>query len=506
MLSRRQFQIGVLIITLIGCLTGTIPAGAIVADSDSGTIVNGRLDYAKLARSAITVLANRYYTGAGTWNMCVPAICNVSNYDWGADSLTYSLYFDWQLTRDPQVAAIMTALAGTAREYDVTGSDWSDAPEWDAVADIREHQVTHDQVALTKAQAAFDVVDSVDAASFATGHCPSIDYQRPNGGHKKLKTLETDSNYVKAAILLYQVTGTPSYLAKARQKYLAVRNYFLSDRSALYTAYVRDTGRRCNQKRGQYFASANGNMIWAGAELARLTGAKSFLAQAIATARAVGRYLCDYVKVFSEPQVDNDVVEPLVEAMYLLARSDHQLFARDWLLGAASAAAGDRTLYGTYGRMPDGPPPTAPVTAWQVNGGISLMIAAAKLDPHGLPADPWFWRKAAFVPHDVSLPADGTGQVRVPISGRAIAIVGTLGEASCCHPGHAQVYIDGRRMFNRIGIWQGKFSGKQLLAGSILFAWRWPEPGKHTITIAPATRTKTDGATFFHMTGYYVVH
>ena len=236
MLSRRQFQIGVLIIALIGCATGTIPAGAADTGGISSTAATGRLDYAELAKSAVSVLENRYYTGAGTWNMCVPAICNVSNYDWGADSLTYSLYFDWQLTQDPQVAAIMTALAGTSREYDLTGSDWSDAPEWDAVADLREHQVTHDQAALAKAQAAFDVVDSVDVASFATGHCPSIDYQRPNGGHKKLKTLETDSNYVKAAILLYQVTGTPSYLAKARQKDPAVRNYFLSDRSALYAA------------------------------------------------------------------------------------------------------------------------------------------------------------------------------------------------------------------------------------------------------------------------------
>ena len=108
-------------------------AGAADPGGISKTAATGRLDYAELAKSAVSVLENRYYTGAGTWNMCVPAICNVSNYDWGADSLTYSLYFDWQLTQDPQVAALMTALAGTSREYDLTGSDWSDAPEWDAV-------------------------------------------------------------------------------------------------------------------------------------------------------------------------------------------------------------------------------------------------------------------------------------------------------------------------------------------------------------------------------------
>ena len=190
------------------------------------------------------------------------------------------------------------------------------------------------------------MVDSVDAASFAAGSCPSIDYQRPHGGTNQLKTLETDSNYIKAALLLYQVTKTPSYLAKARSKYTAVRRYFLSARHPLYTAAVYDNGSRCTQQGGQFFASVNGNMIWAGAKLAQLTGSQRYLAQAVATAEAVRRYLCDDDGVYADLQAENDVVEPLIEAMYVLATVDHEDFARTWLMSAAAAASADRTAVG----------------------------------------------------------------------------------------------------------------------------------------------------------------
>src|SRR5262249_47388001 len=161
---------------------------------------------------------------------------------------------------------------------------WSDVPEWDAIADVREYQITGSRAALRKAKAAFAIVDSVHARSFAAGHCPSIDYQQPRGGTDHLKTLETDSNYIKAALLLYQVTRTSGYLAKAKRKYLAVRKYFANPYNPLYSVYVFDTGSRCRQLRGQYFASVNGNMIWAGVELARITGSSAYLTQAISIA------------------------------------------------------------------------------------------------------------------------------------------------------------------------------------------------------------------------------
>jgi len=503
MIVRGKFLVSVMVTTLVGCGGAVMPAPAAFAGGISGNNALGRMNYAELASSAVTALERNYYTGAGTWNMCVPAICVQKNMDWGADSLTYDLAFDWQLTRDRTVPPIMTALAGTAHLYTSADGQWSDIPMWDAVADVREYQATGDSEALTKAEAAFALVDSVHAASFAAGACPSIDYQRPDGGRNKLKTLETDSNYIKAALLLYQVTGQRSYLAKAARKYHSVRQFFLSGGSALYTAYVYDMGGRCAQLPGQFFASVNGNMIWAGATLAHATGRQLFLRQAIGTAQAVTRYLVDATGVFTDLQTENDIVEPLVEGMYLLATADHEQFARAWLLASASAAAADRTASGLYGRFFNGPAPRGPITAWQVNGGIAVMIAAARLDPAGLPADPWYWRQAAFVPDPRSLPPGQDGAVRVAFSGVAVAIIGTLGEQRR-KPGHARVLIGGKPMFSKIGIWQGEFSGQRGLADTVLFAWRWPKPGRHLITILPAL-DQAPGGTFFSMTGYDVV-
>src|SRR5258708_32394105 len=107
-------------------------------------------------------------------------------------------------------------------------------------------------------------------------------------------------------------------------------------------------------------------MIWARKPLASISGNKSYLAEAVASARAVSRYLADGAGVYADLQAENDVVEPLIEAMYLLATTDHQSFARTWLLNAASAAAADQTAGGAYGRFFDGPPPRAPLPPWQV--------------------------------------------------------------------------------------------------------------------------------------------
>ena len=449
-------------------------------------------------------LEHSYYTGAGTWNMCVPAICHKKNFDWGSDSLTYALYLHWQLTGDRTVAPVMAALTATAHQYGPADTGWSDVPVWDAIADVREYQVTGNPAALAKAEAAFAEVDSVGARGFAAGACPRIDYQRRGGAGNHLKTLETDSNYIKAAVLLYQATGNKSYLQKAELKYAAVRTYFLSARFPLYTVYVFDTGSRCSPLPGRYYASANGNMIWAGEQLASITGSKSYLAEAVASARAVSRYLADGAGVYADLQAENDVVEPLIEAMYLLATTDHQSFARTWLLNAASAAAADQTAGGAYGRFFDGPPPRAPVTAWQVNGGISLMFAAAKLDQAGSPSDPRYWHTAVFIPANRVLPAGGRGVVRLTFRGRAIAIIGTMGE-KCCEAGHARLFIDGRPTFDRTGIWQNKSSSGRSIGDTVLFAWRWAKPGSHAITIGPAPFNPKEGGPFFHMIGYYLV-
>ncbi len=487
------------IFAVAGCGAVLMP----VTDEAARASRNSGTDYAALAARALSALERSYYTGAGTWNMCVPAICRSKNFDWGADSLTYALFLHWQVTADKQVKPIMAALTATARHYGPSSTGWSDVPMWDTIADVREYQVTGNPAALAKAEAAFTYVDSTGAAHFAAGACPKIDYQSPGGGTNDLKTLETDSNYIKAALLLYQVTGKSAYLTKAEDKYAAVRSYFLSPSVPLYTVYVFDNGSRCGQLRGRFYASVNGNMIWSGAELARMTGNQEYLTEAVATARAIRRYLSDAAGVYADLQAENDVAEPLVEAMYLLATADHQGFARDWLLRCASAAAAEVTPLGSYGRFFDGPPPRTTVTAWQTNGGFTLMFAAAKLNPRGAPADPSYWHRAVWVPDDKSLPAGG-GTVQIRFSGRAIAIIGTMGE-HCCEAGHARVYIDGTMTFDRTGIWQNKSSSARTISGTVLFAWRWPIASAHVIAIGPAPFNPKEGGSFFHMTGYYLV-
>lgn len=373
---------------------------------------------------------------------------------------------------------------------------------WDAVADIREYQATGDPVALARATAAFATVADAPAATFAAGACPAIDYQAPHGGGDYLKTLETDSNYIKAALLLFQIRKDPGYLRLARAKYAAVRAYFLQPGTALYSAYVFDNGTSCARLPARYFASVNGNMIWAGQALASATGDGSYLSQAIATARAVSAHLGDPAGVYADPQAENDVAEPLIEAMYDLAMAGHQGFARAWLLRAASAGALAANGHGGYGRFFDGPAPaaTATTTAWQVNGGIALALAAAALDPRGRPTTPDVWAHATFVRHDLRLGLAGK-PIRFTFTGLAVAIIGTIGEV-CCQPGHARVLVDGVETYDQTGIWQNKSSSNRVLPGSVLFAWRWLAPGRHTIEILPAAANAKEGGPYFHMTGY----
>jgi hypothetical protein len=455
--------------------------------------------YAAMGRRALQTLEREYYNGAGKWNMCVPLRCSPANRDWGADSLTYVLYLHWTLSHDQGVPPIMNALTGTSPN---SHSGVSDVPLWDSIASAREYQVTGNALALHKAETDFGYVAGNAAKLFRLGACPSIFYQRAGGGTTKDKTLETGSNYVKAALLLYQITHQHSYLVQAEDQYQADRRYFLSAGVPLYTVYVFDSGSSCQQVPAQYFASVNGNMIWAGYYLAQATGNSAYLDESIATASAVADHLGDATGVYAGLQADNDVAEPLIEGMFALATAGHQGFARRWLLDAASASASDiakRT--GAYGRFFDGPPVQAPVTAWQVNGGLALAQAAAALDPGGRPAGPRFWTRARFVPDDLKL---ASSPVKFSFTGRAVAIIGTIGEV-CCEPGQAHVLIDGTETFDQTGIWQNKSPAGIALPHSVLFAWRWPGRGRHTIEVGPTVPNAKQGGSFFHMIGYYLV-
>jgi hypothetical protein len=484
--------------------TAAATAGPSVLRHRSGFSWHVRIaagDYADRAGRAASLLERRFYNGTGLWHMCVSLACHTKNSDWGADSLTYVLYFRWLLTGDPSVPPIMRTLAGTAHAWVPGDEGSSDTVMWDAIADAREYQITGSAAALAKSRLAFRWVDSVMARGFASGACPGVDYQWPYGRGGGLKTLETATNYIKAALLLHEITGSASYLAKAESAYRQVRRYFLVGSAPLYTVYVFDDGSACRPLPGRYFGSVNGNMIWAGSALAADTGRRGYLRQAVATARAVRADLSDDAGVYAEMQADNDVAEPLVEAMYRLTARDHQRFAKYWLLTAASAAGADQNAAGEFGRFFDGPPPTAAATAWQVNGGAALVQAAAALDPRGRPADPGFWQRARYVSDPRGLAGP---ELRITITGRAIAILGSVGEV-CCLSGHARVFVDGVETFDRTGIWQNMTSPSVRQPDQVLFAWRWASAGRHTITIRPGIPDGEEGGSYFDMAGYLLV-
>jgi len=459
--------------------------------------------FATAGARAATTLLDVWYAGNGLWRACDAPDCPSGNRDWGFDSLTYTLAFRYRLTHDQSLLAPLRALEQTAPTYPAPCTDaaacgsWSDVPMWDAIALLDEYAVTGDPAALSKAEAAFAFVDR--STVYALGACPRIPYQQPGGGGNELKTLETEANYIRAALLLYRATHEETDLTAAESAYDAARAYFLDPSVPLYTVWVFDDGAACTQVPHRFFASVNGDMIAAGLELYRETGRRSYLDQAIATARAVAGRLDDPRGVFANLQAENDVVEPLVEGMAALA-ADGQPFARAWILRNAAAALSARAPDGSFGRFFDGPPPAAATaTAWQTNGGLAIEIAAAALAPRASAVSANAWAHPRTVQDDVStLPAS------ITFHGSGIALYGTLGE-QCCEPGHARVVVDGRETFDGTGIWQNKSSSGRTIPNTLLFAWRWPRSGRHTISFEPGVVNGKEGGSFLHLTGYRVL-
>ncbi len=450
--------------------------------------------------AATAALLDTLYAN-GEWRMCDSSACAVTNSDWGADSLTYTLALRYVLTHDASLLQPLAALEATAPTYGAPCADvttcgsWSDVPEWDAIAAMDEYEASGDPAALTKAEAAYAFVQR--SVAFALGACPAIRYQQPGGRDNQLKTLETDANAIKAALLLYRATRIPTYLSDAEKTYTAVRHFFLDPKVPLYTVYVFDDGTSCHQVSHRFFASVNGDMVWSGLALATDTGSVVFRTQALATANAVSADLGDARGIFTDLQAENDIVEPLVEAMYGVARLGYP-FARGWILRNAVAALGARSVNGTFGRFWDGPPPQTTVTAWQANGGASLEIAAAALAPD-LVVQPPSWADASTRPTDVSrLPS------HISFRGSGIALMGTLGQ-ECCEAGHARVFIDGRETFDQTGIWQNKSSAGISIPGTVLFAWRWPRPGRHTLTFEPGIPNGKEGGSFLRLSAFQVL-
>lgn len=442
---------------------------------------------------AARTLSASIYDGRGAWYLCERG-CAASNRDWGADALTYTAYLRWRAHGDGGVVRIMRGLVRSMPAYAPCRGEacpWSDEPAWDAVAAARLYQVTRESVALEKAQGDYAYVRG--SRLFALGACPEIPFQRPFGAGGGLKTLETGATAIKAALLLYGVTRRPQYLRDAVTLYAAVREYFLDPVVPLYSVYAFDDGARCRQLPHRFFASVNGEMIENGLMLYRYTAQRRYLREAFATEEAVESKLGDAAGVFADMQAENDIVEPLVEAMYELAVVAHGAPAKAWILrNARAAVANDRDMRGWYGRFFDGPAPHWNVTAWQTNGGLALAIAAAALDPNGVP-DSGAWRGARLVQREITkLPAE------IRFTGKAIAVIGSIGER-CCEAGHAAVRIDGVRTFDETGIWQNKSSAGMPLRSAVLFAWRWKTVGTHTIRFETAPYNAKEGGAFLRV-------
>ena len=484
----------------LGSRPGSTPDALRTSSPPSAARALAAPTYEELGDEAIDALVRSFYNGDGYWRDCPEAGCWTHNSDWGSDALTNTLYLRWSTTRDAAVPSMLATLARTARTYAPAcrGTScllWSDVPMWDSVAAAREYAATGDRLALQKARAAFAAVEA--SPVYDVGACPAIRYQRPFGRGDQLKTLETDSNGIKAALLLFEATHDARYRDIAMRRYDAVRQYFLDPERPLYSVYVFDDGARCRQVPHRYFASVNGNMIWNGIALYRITHRLRYRDEAYATAHAVATDLADPHGVFMDLQAENDLEEPLVEAMLVLATQEHRAFARRWLFTNASAAYSARKLDGTYGRFFDGPPPQGPVTAWQTSGGFASEIAAAFLEPHAHPSEP-AWRDATFVPHEISsLPAT------IRFDGSGFALIGTIGDV-CCQAGHARIFVDGVETMNRVGTWQNKSSSGQRLEHSVLFAWRWSNAGTHEVTLQPGIYDAKEGGAFLHALGYVV--
>jgi hypothetical protein len=465
----------------------------------------GSLTYRDYANQAVATLLSLFYAGNGSWRTCTDPTCPTTNSDWGADSLTYTMFLRRETTGDPAIAATMSALAAAAPSYPppchgLAGvrCTWSDVAEWDAVAELREYAVTSNPSVLQRAITAFEAIEGSEI--YALGACPAIRYQQPFGYLDHLKTLETEATAIKAATLLYDATGDKSYLKIATQRYEAVRQYFLDPQVPLYTVYVFDDFAHCTPVPHRFFASVNGEMISNGLELYRATGYQdhTYLDQAVATASAVDADLADARGVFADLQTEYDIVEPLVEAMYDLATREGERFAVSWLVRNADAAISARKPDGTFGRFFDGPPPAGMTTAWQTNGGFALLMAASAL-PTQAPAQSAAWAAARFVPHVIlSLPAT------LQFYGSGIALIGPVGDIPL-QPGHARVLIDGRETFDQTGIWQNSVSVRRRIPGSVLFAWQWPTAGTHTLQFLPGVFNIVEGPAYLHVDGYEVM-
>lgn len=460
---------------------------------------------ASLANDATRTALSGFYAGGANVRVCA-AHCGSGNTDWGTDSILYVLYEQWLLTHDASITAVFPGIV-SGLPPPTTGV--SDEPLWDAVAAIRAFDVTGSNSALQQALADYHAVTT--SSAFAKGACAPLDYQFPNAGGNQLKTLETDANRVLAGVLLSQRvtdrTEGAKDLADAQMMYAAIRRVFLDPVLPLYTVYVFDNGATCTQLPRRFFASVNGIMIQAGVELAKATGNQQYAADARATADGVISSLSDSAGIFVNEQAENDIVEPLVLGMLAMYQNGDAA-AGTWIVENAIVAAHTRAADGTYSRFFDGPPPQAgtTVSVWQTNGALGLIIAAGSISPNQSPGTSSPWSNAVLTPVNIhGAPATFT------FTGSGIALLGTLPDqcvkvyAFACEGGHVHLRIDGTDLTDETGIWQGKALLPFATPNTILFAWRWPSSGTHTLQFDPVVTNGKEGGTAIDVTSALVI-
>lgn len=472
------------------------------------------VSFAQMGEVAASTLVTVFYRGKGVWWLDAAAAGGTgrnSSHDWGADSMIYAAWLRWTTVQDARVPKIMAEMQQSSVDYAKGSMRWSDVPMWDSIADSREFDVLKTvrpalaAKALEKAKSAFAYVDAdTQHCQFARGAAPTIDFQTAKRPH--YKTLETDGNYIKAAILLYDETGDPQYLARAERKYAAVRTYFLDPTVPLYTLEGSDDGTTWSPHPRLFFSSINGIMLWNSYRLGLLTKKSAYTQDAVASLHAIVDHLADATGIFESLEAEWDTHEPMVEAMWMLAKSGDAAvapIASRWITANATAAASsvaddglrDR-FFGGIAPLVTHPPAGQParVTAWQEAGGFALAMAAADLAGRTTAATD-YWRGATYHALDLAV---GEAPQSITCTARAITLIGPL-EAG---RRHVLVSIDGVPLESQMGIFP---TCEQRCPNAVLFAWRWPTGGSHTILLTPDVAKKNAKTKPLQLDGYYTV-
>jgi hypothetical protein len=190
-------------------LVCAVVAAVFLSFTPAAVLADGASTYADAGAQATTTLLTVFYAGDGLWRVCNHTTCPRAKADWGVDSALYALALRWATTPDPAIRRAAADLLATAPHYAAPCAKapcpaWSDTPAWDAVAFMREYAILGDPIALRRAQAAFRYAS--ESSAFTGGACAEVPYQQERGRGHSVKTLETDANVVKAALLLDEAT------------------------------------------------------------------------------------------------------------------------------------------------------------------------------------------------------------------------------------------------------------------------------------------------------------